>query len=84
MPLQFREASPGIEIWAGSQDAGPAGWVDQAGADVKGDLLIEAAFCGVEDGHIRALRNDPAGQFPYSGSPSGSLTTIDDGSTPPC
>ena len=29
-----------------------------------------------------ALRNGPAGQFPYSGSASGGLATIDDGSTP--
>ena len=47
LPLQFREASPGAEIWTGSQNTSQASWVDQGDADVKGNLLIEAAFCGV-------------------------------------
>ena len=40
----FREASQGAEIWTGSQDTSPAGWVDQTGADVKRNLLIEDSF----------------------------------------
>jgi aspartyl-tRNA(Asn)/glutamyl-tRNA(Gln) amidotransferase subunit A len=81
MPLQFHEASQGAEIWTGSQNTGPTGWVDQAGADVERNLLIEGVFCGVEKSGIRALRNGPAGQFSRSGSGSGGLATIDDGST---
>ncbi len=79
--LQFREASPGIEIRTGSQNTIPTGWVDQAGVDVKGNLLMEVAFSGVEECHIRVLRNALAGQFPFSGSAFGGLATIDDGST---
>ena len=75
LPLQLREASPGAEIWTGSQN----GWVDQAGAERT--LLIEAAFSNVEECSIRALRDGPAGQISYSRSPPGGLTTIDDGST---
>jgi len=45
----FVRASPGAEIWTGSQNTSQAGWVDQADADVKGNLLIEAAFYGVEE-----------------------------------
>jgi hypothetical protein len=81
LPLQFRSASPGLEIWPGSQNTGPPGWVDQAGADVKGNLLIEGVLCGVEQSEIRALRNGSVGQFSYSSTPSGGLATIDDGST---
>jgi NAD(P)-dependent dehydrogenase (short-subunit alcohol dehydrogenase family) len=31
--------------------------------------------------HLRVFRKALAGLFPYSGSPSGSLATVDDGST---
>jgi hypothetical protein len=31
LPLQSREASPGLEIWTGSQDTSPTGWVDPSG-----------------------------------------------------
>src|SRR5262245_12174190 len=33
LPLQFREASPGVEIWTGSQNTSAAGWVNQSGID---------------------------------------------------
>ena len=66
MPLQFREASPGVEIWTGSQNTRVAGWVDQSGVDVKRNLLIEAAFCGIEGCHIRAVRNGSVGHFPWA------------------
>jgi hypothetical protein len=81
LPLQFRQASSSIESWTGSQNPSLAGWCNRAAADLKRDLLSEAAFCGVEEYHIRALRLGPAGQLPYSGGASGSLATIDDGST---
>jgi len=32
--VQFRKASPGIEIWTGSQNTGAAGWIDPAGTEV--------------------------------------------------
>ena len=81
LSLQFREASPGAEIWTGSQNTSQAGWVDQADADVKGNLLIEAAFYGVQECLVGAIRSGTAGQFPCSGNPSGGLATVDDGST---
>jgi hypothetical protein len=65
LPLPLREASPGAEIWTGSQN----GWVDQAGADVERNLLIEAAFSNVEECPLRALRDGPDGQVSYSRSP---------------
>jgi hypothetical protein len=47
---------------------------------LKRNLLSEAAFRGVEECRVCALRNGPADELPYSGSASGRLTTIDDGS----
>jgi hypothetical protein len=70
-----------VEIWTGSQNTSVAGWVDPAGANVKRDLLIEAAFCGVEESHIRAFRLGPVGPCGCPGNASGSLATLDDGST---
>ena len=81
LPLQFRSASPGIEIWTGSQNTSPPGWVDPKGADVERNLLIEGAFSGVEECPLRALQFGPSSQLSYSGSALGSLATIDDGST---
>ena len=57
--LQFHQASSSLEIWTGSQDTSHAGWVDQAGADIERDLLIEDGFFGVEECPIRALRTRP-------------------------
>jgi hypothetical protein len=70
LPLQFRSTSPG--------------WVDQKGADVQRNLLIEGAFSGVEECPLHALQFGPSGQLSYSGSAPGSLATIDDGSTRKC
>ena len=81
MPLQFREASPCIEIWTGSQNAILAGRVDKQSADIKRDLLFEAAFSEVEEYHVRALRVDPTGHLRCWGIGSGCLTTIGDGRT---
>ena len=81
LPLQFRQASSRIEIWTGSQNSSLAGWVDRAGADTERSLLIEDRFSGVEECHIRGLLLDPSGHPRCSRSGSGSLTTIDDGST---
>jgi hypothetical protein len=78
---QLREASPSAEIWTGSQNTSQAGWVDQAGADVKRNLLIEAAFYGVQECLAGAIRNGTAGQFPCSGNPFASLAIVDDGRT---
>ena len=49
MPLQFREAPPGIEIWTGRQNTRVAAWVDQSGIDVKRNLLLEVAFVASKD-----------------------------------
>ena len=45
------------------------------------NLLIEAAFSGVEEYPIRALRLSPTGHLRWSGTGSGGLATIDDGRT---
>jgi hypothetical protein len=58
------KASPSIEIWTGSQNTSAAGWVDQSGIDPKRNFLIEAALCGIEGCHLRAVRNGSVGQFP--------------------
>jgi hypothetical protein len=50
-------------------------------AVIVGNLLIEAAFYGVQECLVGAIRNGTAGQFPCSGNPSGGLATVDDGST---
>src|SRR5262249_1843621 len=82
LPLQLRETSPCIEIWTESQNTSLAGRVDQQNADVERDLLIEAAFSGVEEYRIRALRLSPTGHLRWPGTGSGGLATIDDGMTP--
>jgi len=48
VPL-FREASPDIEVWTGSQAAGNAGWVDKEVVDFERNLLIEVAFVASEN-----------------------------------
>jgi len=58
--LQFRQASPGIEIWTGSQDAGYAGWSDPTTTDVKGNLLLKDSLSRVDQHPIRALRPGPS------------------------
>jgi hypothetical protein len=58
-----------------------AGGVDQQNADVERNLLIEAAFRCVEERPIRAVPLGSTSHLRYSGSSSGGLTTIDDGST---
>ena len=83
MPLQFREASPSVEIWTGSQNTSAAGWIDQSGIDPKRNLLVEAVFCGIEGCPIRAVRLGLVGQCGCPGKASGSLATFDDGSTVP-
>jgi hypothetical protein len=51
------------------------------GADVKGNLLIEGAFCGVERKSYSRSSKRPGRSVPPCGeSPSGGLATIDDGS----
>jgi hypothetical protein len=45
------------------------------------DLLIEAAFSGGEEYHIRALRLGPKVHLPCSGIGSDGLATVDDGRT---
>ena len=81
LPLQLREASPGLEIWAGCQNTRVAGWAHQQVADIERNLLIEV-FAVVEERYIRAFCLDPAGDLGHSGIGSGGLATIDDGSTP--
>jgi hypothetical protein len=81
VPLQFRPVSSGIKIWTGSQDTSPAGWIDRSRADFERNLLIETTFCGLEECPSRPLRLDPAGHLCHSGSGSGGLATIGDGST---
>jgi hypothetical protein len=81
LPLQFREASPCIEIWTGSQNAILAGRVDEQSADFERDLLLEAVFSEVEEYHIRALRVGPTGHLRCWEIGSGRLTTIGDGRT---
>jgi cold shock protein len=80
LPLQFRQASPSVEIWTGNQDARAAGWVDQSDIDVKRNLLIKPVFYGIEGCPIRAVRLGLVGQCGCPGKASGSLATFDDGS----
>ena len=82
MPLQFREAPSGIEIWTRSQDPSYASWSDPTTTDVKGNLLFEDGFSGVEQYPIRALRLGPVRQRRCLANASGGLATLDDGSTP--
>jgi len=51
--LQFRQASPGTEIRAASQDTIPAGWAGQEGADVEGSLLCSNCFLGTKKDPVR-------------------------------
>ena len=51
LPLQFCQASPGVEIRMRSQDSGHAGWVDPAMANVKGGLLVKDGFWGIGEDH---------------------------------
>ena len=81
MPLQFREASPGVEIWTGSQNTSYASWSDPTTTDVKGNLLFEDGFSGAEECQIRTLRLDPVRQRRCLANASGGLATLDDGST---
>src|SRR5215470_15211785 len=81
LPLQFRQASSSIEIGTGSQNTSPASWIDQQGADLERDLLIEASSCLVEQSPVSALRLGPPDYPCCSGSRSGRLATIDDGRT---
>ena len=62
LPLQFREAPSGIEIWTRSQDPSYASWSDPTTTDVKGNRLFEDGFSGVEQCPIRALRLGPVRQ----------------------
>jgi len=71
LPLQFREASQGAEIWPGSQNAGPAGWVDQQGPETLREIFSSRDLFLASKNVLFALRNGPAGQFPYTGSASG-------------
>jgi hypothetical protein len=81
LPLQFCEAPSSIEIWTGSQNTSAAGWVDQSGIDPKRNLLIEAAFSGIEGCPIGAVRLGLVCQSSGLADGSGSLATRDDGST---
>jgi hypothetical protein len=62
-------------------DGSIAGWVSQAPANLKRDLLIEDGFSGVQRMSYRALRLGHIDQFGCPGNTSGSLATFDDGST---
>ena len=68
-------------MWTGSQDAGYAGWPDPTTTDVKGNLLFEDGLSCVEECSIRALRLGPVRQGSFLANGSGSLATLDDGST---
>jgi hypothetical protein len=81
LPLQFRQASSGIEIWTGSQNSRVAGWIDQPSTDIERNLLIEDGFSGVKECPIRALRPGHIGQLDGPGNASGSLATFDGGNT---
>ena len=61
-----------------SLGASLAGWIDQQSTDIEGSLLIEDGLFRVEE---FALQNALGSQFSHSGSASGRLATIDDGST---
>ena len=71
LPLQFRQAPSGLEIWAASQDTSAVDWVDQPTSEVKRNLLREGAFSGVEECPIRALRLGHGCQLDGSGNTSG-------------
>ncbi len=59
MLLQLRQASPGVEIRARSQDPGHAGGSDPAAANIQGDLLAGDYFLGKGKVHVgvRPLHN---------------------------
>jgi hypothetical protein len=83
VPLQLREATPGLEVRARSPDTGHAVWVDREVADIERNLLLEKLFVVAEERPLRAVYLDPTGEL-YSAEISFiGLTTIDDGSTAP-
>ncbi len=82
LPLQLHQASPAIEIWTGSQDTRPAGWVDGQAANVQGDFLLGDAFWSAAKCHVRVLRLRLAGQDGQFASIYSGVATLDDGSTP--
>jgi hypothetical protein len=81
LPLQLREATPGLEVRTRSPDTGYAGWVDPEVADLERNLLIETVFAVAEEHPLQALCLDPTGDLHSSGIGFSGLTTIDDGST---
>jgi hypothetical protein len=81
LPLQLHQASPGIEIWTGSQDSSLAGWVDWKAANVQGDFLLGDTLFGAAKCQVRVLRLRLVGQDGRFASISSGLATIDGGST---
>jgi len=79
--VQFREASQGAEIRMRGEDASYTSWADHPTADIKGDLPVNYGSSDI--GEKSCSDNRHLGHCRRDADASGSIATIDDGSTPP-